>query len=375
MKKSRFSSRALMVPQVALSAALGLLAIPSLPAADRVWSAGTGATDFNSGSNYTPTGTIDGTADLIFNTATNPNLALSAGLAIDSLLIEAGASGFVLGSANTLTMNNGGITIADSTSATFNSHIASNGNATQLTFTVGSGSTMTVNGLVLPYARPFYKKGAGTLYLAAGTGTTANNSLRSGTSINIEEGTLEIGNAAQFEPGSTLASLAVHIGTATTTATLKGGGSFVGIAGKPVTLTTYGSAHSIIEPAGDGTLAIQNLNASSGATFRFDLGSDLIFGTGTLTGSLLAGGLALDLSGGAAGVTYTLFDYGTLSGVDASDFAIGTEGYTVEFWNINNGLVQVQFSAVPEPGNYAAFGLLLLVAFLIKKERQKALNS
>lgn len=341
--------------------------LSTMAAADRVWNAGTSSTNFNNGGNYTPTGTIDSSANLIFDTETNPGLDLTAGLGIDSLLIEFGGSGFSLGASNALTINNGGITVAASTVATFNNRISSNGGASQMTFTVGSGGSMIVNGLVTPINRPFYKKGAGLLYLEVGMGGSSENFLRNGTSLNIEEGTLEIGNAAQFEPGNTLASLAVNVGTSSTTATLKGGGSLVGVAGKPVTVTTFGAPHSIIEPAGDGALAIQNLDASSGATFKFDLGSDLIFGTGTLTGSTAMEGLVLDLSGGVAGVTYTLFNYTTLSGVDESDFLINTEGYVVDFWTFDGGLVQLQFSAVPEPDGYAMMALLLVAICLVKR--------
>lgn len=374
MKTNRFSPFGMAIRTTAFLLCTPLITASALLAQDRVWSAGTGSAVFDNGSNYTPPGVIAGTADLIFDTATHADLALSAGLAINSLNIKSGANGFILGG-STLTLNSGGVEVASGVNATFNNRLTTNGAATQMMFTVGSGGTMIVNAAVSPIAKPFYKKGAGTLYLDVGMGTNTDNFIRAGASINIEEGTLEIGNAAKFEPGTSFTgNLAVNIGTATTTATLKGGGSFVGVTGKAVTVNTFGSAHSIIQPAGDGTLAIQNLNAASGATFRFELGNALIFGTGTFTGSTATGGLALDLQGGETGVLYTLFQYGTLSGVNESDFLINTAGYIVDFWTISNGNVQVQFAAVPEP-SYAGLWLLLAGGIWIARKRRTVLPS
>jgi len=353
---------------------LGGFSLPHLSAQNRTWSAGTGGTDFNNGSNYSPTGTLAGTDNLIFETETSAALDLDAGLGINSVVIDGGADGFILSSANAsgLTVNSGGITVAASTEATFNVRINANGGATQMTFDVGTGGTLNANGLVVPFTKAFYKTGAGLLYLDQGMGTNAQNHLRTGASINIEEGTLEVGNSARFEPGTGfVGTLMVNVGTVDSAATLKGGGSFVGVASKPVVLNTFGVSQSFLEPAGDGTLAIENLNAAAGATFRFDLGSDLIFGTGTLTGSSAAGGMTLDLSGGTTGVLYTLFQYGSLSGVDVSDFAITNPGYSVDFWDISGGEVKVQFSSViPEPG-YVGLMLLVGLAQLMKRSPRR----
>lgn len=347
--------------------ALTLCAVAKSIAADRTWSAGTGATDFNSGANYSPTGAIVGTDNLFFNDPTNAGLSLMAGLSINSLIVNSGASGFTLGG-SPLTVNNGGIIVGNSTAATIDARISSNGAASQLTFDVGNGALLRANGLVTPIARSFHKTGAGVLYLGVGMGSNSENFLRTGASINIDEGTLEVGDSALFQPGTGfVGTLMVNIGTATTQATLKGGGTFDGVSGKPVVAKTYGSALSILEPAGDGTLTIQNLDATSGATFKFDLGMDLIMGSGTLTGSALAGGMVLELTGGASNVLYTLFDYNTLSGVDISDFTIGSAGYVVDFWDISGGDVKVQFSAVPEPG-YLGLILLLGLAWVIKRK-------
>jgi len=348
------------------TAVLALCTVAKSFAADRTWSAGTGSTDFNSGANYSPTGTIIGTDDLFFNTLTNAGLSLTAGLSINSLVVNSGASGFILGG-NPLTVNNGGITVGNFTTATIDSRISSNGAASQLTFNVGDGALLRANGVVTPIARSFHKTGTGVLYMGQGMGTNAENFLRTGASINIDEGTLEVGNSALFQPGSSfVGTLMVNIGTATSSATLKGGGTFEGVSGKPVVAKTYGSSLSFLEPAGDGTLTIQNLDVTSGATFKFDLGTDLILGSGTLTGSTLAGGMVLDLTGGVSNVLYTLFDYNALSGVDISDFTITSAGYIVDFWDISGGDVKVQFSAVPEPG-YMGLILLLGLAWIIKR--------
>ena len=335
----------------------------------RVWTAGTGSSDFNNTNNYDPSGALGG-SDLIFDKQTSAALAVSTGVSLNTLEIRSGASGFILGG-EALTISHGGVVVADMTTATFNNRLTVNTGATQLTVNVGTGGTMVANNYVTPISRPFHKTGAGTLILAVGMGTEADNFLRNGTSIHIDEGVLEIGDAAKFEPGATLAALSVTLGTASSTAVLRGGGSFGGTITKPVTLTTYGVNRSILEPAGDGTLEIRNLNAASGATFKFDLGTDLIFGAGTFTGSTAASSLALDLTGGMAGVTYTLFDYGALSDVSVSDFAISNSGYVVDFWNIDtvNGLVQVQFSAVPEP-SYVGIVALALGGLWVLRKRQ-----
>lgn len=355
---------------IAIAFITGTLAFSPVSAQiTRTWSAGTGSTNFNATANYTPSGTIDAN-NIVFNTQTDPTLTVTAGVALNSLTIQSGASGFILSGTN-LTIHDGGITVEAGTTATFNNRIFSNGGASALNMNVGAGGTMVANDYLVPYAKPFYKKGAGTLYLDLGMGMRSHNFLRSGTALHIEEGTLEIGNSAQFEPGSNFA-LAVNLGTGATQARLKGGGRMASTAvGSTVTVYTASTANSIIEPAGDGTLEIQHLNAANGATFNFDLGTDLVFGLGTFTGSTAANGLALNLSGGTTGVLYTLFNYGTLSGVDVSDFDILTSGYVVDSWNIGGGLVQVQFTAVPEP-NTVVLVLLSLIGLLIWRQRRVA---
>ena len=377
MKKPHSINRISVAFRITACLFLTGLSLVHLPAEDRTWSSGTG-TDFNNGSNYSPTGAIGGTADLIFDMTTNPALDLDAALAINSLHIDAGGDGFNLstGNASGLVVNDGGIIVAASTTATIGTNVSSNGAATHLTFNVGTGGTLNVNGFVAPVSRTFHKMGTGLLYMAVGAGTNTQNYIRTGASINIDEGTLEVGNAAQFEPGTSFAvgTLIVSVGTGTTTGTLKGGGSFVGVASKPVQVNTFGTTRSIINPAGDGTLAIENLNVAAGATFQFDLGTDLIFGTGTLTGSTAAGGMAFDLTGGTTGVWYTLFQYGSSSGVDITDFAINTAGYTGASWDLTDGDVKVQFSAIPEP-SYVGFMLVLGLAWMIKRNlRVKSLT-
>ncbi len=340
---------------------------------DRTWNAGTGSTDFNNTSNYTPSGALTVNTHLIFDSATNPGLTTSKGEALHGLEIRSGASGFVI-SGSAPTIGNGGVSVADNTTALFNLRLSSHGEATNFTFHVGEGGSATVSGYITPLNRAFYKTGAGTLTLETGMGTTSENFLRSGTAVRIEEGTLIIGDSAVFQSGSTLSVLNIHLGTATSTATLRGGGSFGGspTAGKTAVLTTYGATRSHIEPAGDGSLFIESLNASAGATFHFELGSSVIEGSGTLTGSTAADNLILNLTGGAVGVEYTLFDYTTLSGVDITDFMIASAGYEVDHWNIANGEVKVTFSTIPEPGTLALGALFMLGCALVHTRRRSA---
>ncbi len=362
MKTPRLLTSALLLTLVVSTAS------PAL-ADERLWSGGLN-TNFNAGSNYTPGTALNSASELVFNSTTSALLEMTAGLGITSVEVRAGADDFKLNGTSALTVNSGGITVRSGVDALFGVQINSNGAATGFNFNVETGARMVVTKAVVPFNRVFNKTGGGTLRLDVGMGSASENFLRNGTAININEGTLEIGDAAIFEPGSTLASLSVHVGTVSTQGTLMGGGTLVGGAGKSVRVYTHGVANSVIAPAGDGMLAIQHLDASAGGTFRMELGESLIFGGGTFTGSTAAGGLVLDIWGGEVGVEYTLFNYGTLSGVDVSDFLIQTSGYEVDFWNIENGAVKVQFAAVPEPSAAWALGGLLILGWRRARSRR-----
>lgn len=353
---ARVSSTLALLGTLAASQGLSL-------GATLIWNAGTASTDFNNTANYTPSQSL-GNNNLVFNTATDPGLATSMAVSLESLTINAGASGFVLGGASGLTIQNTGIIVANDTTAQINVTISENGNAStqSLKVNVGSGGQLTLSGSLTLFAKPFVKSGAGTLVLTRGTGD-----VRNGATMAINEGTLSLASTASLSYGSTSAGstngLPITLGTGTTAAVLQGSGSV------KATLTTAGASQSALDPA--GTLTVNNLDASLGATFKMALGTDLLTGTGTFTGSTLAQGLAFDLSGGTAGTVYTLLTYGSFSGLDTSDLLINGSGYVLDTtygdngWLIGANSLQVKFTAVPEPGATALLGsaLVSLVAF------------
>lgn len=331
------------------------------------WNAGTTATDFNGTANYSPSAAL-GNNNLVFNTQTSPSLATTAAVSLESLTIQSGASGFVLGGSSGLTIQNTGIIVGNNTTAQINVAISENGNAStqSLKVDVGSGGQLTLSGSINLFAKPFVKSGAGTLVLSKGTGD-----VRSGATIALNEGTLLLTSTGVINYGSTSPgtanSLPVSLGTGTTSAILQGSGTV------RATVTTAGTTKAIFDPL--GTLTVNNLDATNGATFQMALGTDLLTGSGTMTGSALANGLAFNLSGGTANTAYTLFSYGSLSGLDVSDLQINTAGYVLDTafgtngWLINGGTLQVKFSAIPEPGTVA---LCVVAAGLIALRRVRS---
>ncbi len=353
-----------------------LLGTPALlPAADRIWTGAAAPNTFDHSGNYTPTGAFTGADRLIFNLPTSTTLALANSVYVGGVAIQNGANGFRLQSAgHNLVINSDGLSVAASTHATFATNVSLHGSASQTTFATGAGGSTTLENVLTPYNAKLIKTGAGTLTLHSGFGPSSENRLRTGSSFAIEEGTLQIGNSAIFAPAdssSFAGNYHVSLGTALTTATLRGGGSFAGTGAKPVILTTHGTSRSILEPAGDGSLEIQNLNAAAGATIRLTLGETFIFGSGTFTGSSAAGGLALDLSGGEVGTTYTLFDFANGADLQVSDFSILNSDYVVDTWNVVDGQVEVTFSAVavPEP-SLAGVAVALLLGGMAWRSRR-----
>ncbi len=335
-----------------LLAAFGSL---SLRAADRIWTGGLN-TGFNASSNYNNgVGSLGPSDDLIFRTQTSPSL-FSTGdtFNFSSLFIEDGATGFNL-SGGTITVK-GGIYVSENITATISNHI--NGynytDGTPLVFQVGSGGSLTING-VGPQGRPLEKLGEGTLTLLSGS---SGNHYIDGI-VRIKEGTLILGNDAVLKrTNGSAKTLPVSLGTAETTGKLSGGGAVHGI------LTTVSAERSIIETGGDGTLFIATVDASNGATFNITLG-DLISGDSSFTGN----NLDFNFSGGEVGTVYTLLNYSSYV-IDTSTFNIASTGYELDAtfgdggWLIDGDDLQVRFAAIPEPGTVAflSAGALLIAA-------------
>ncbi|MEO8205691.1 MAG: autotransporter-associated beta strand repeat-containing protein, partial [Chthoniobacterales bacterium] len=202
---------------------------------------------------------------------------------------------------------------------------------------------------------------SGKLLIESGTAYTGNGN------ISVTGGTLKVDGQVA---GSGILSLFQ--------ATLSGSGSI-----ERDTITN-GSVSTI--SAGSEALTFSNLNAAAGARFVLDLTtlSTPLTVSNLLTGSTAAGGLEFTFYNTGevyAGVEYTLISFNAASGLSASDFALMSgpdwvldTSYGINGWNIENGLVQVKFSAVPEPSTVVQMvaGALLLVFVQRRFRRAKA---
>jgi len=201
-----------------------------------------------------------------------------------------------------------------------------------------------------------YKDGAGTVIFSGSSKTYASATTVSAGSLIVAAGNSVTGNGNWTVASGAEAQIDGMLG-GTGSFALNGTLSGQGTINRTITTAGVGS---LISSAGEapGQLTLGSLNAASGASFVFDIGSssDLIDVNGTFTGSLAAGGLAVtftDAGDAQAGVLYTLFNYDSLSGLDASDFSIVSSQFVVSNWVISDGAVQVEFSAVPEPSGLA----------------------
>lgn len=253
--------------------------------------------------------------------------------------------------------------------------------------TVGRSTTGGVRNLILA--------GAGS-YSFSGTfaidGTASNFAVQiTGGGVHRFSGASTHGGVTTVTNGTLLANNLT--GSATGSGNVSVGAS--GVLGGTGTIASASSSASTARfspgDGGAGTFTLTgNFNVSNGAVFDFELGSvsDRISVGGTFTGSSTAGGMVFDFTGGAGiatGVAYTLFDYGSISGLDASDFALSSASITAGFvldsefgsngWLIDttNQLVQVRFSEVggsviPEPSSAALFaGLLISGAAIMRR--------
>jgi fibronectin-binding autotransporter adhesin len=195
--------------------------------------------------------------------------------------------------------------------------------------------------------------GSGSLTLAG------NNSYTGATTVSA--GTLFVNGAL----GATAVSIADG-------ATLGGSGEIGGS-------VTTAAAGAIISPGNSpDTLTLGSLDVANGATFLFELGttSDLLAITGGLTAG--SGALAFQFSdsGGIASATpYTLFTFGSQTGLDygdlsavllpgglALDSSFGSGG-----WWIDSDRLQVQF--IPEP-SAAALAAMAGLALAARRRRE-----
>jgi autotransporter-associated beta strand protein len=206
---------------------------------------------------------------------------------------------------------------------------------------IGGGARAGINQINLT------KNGSGTQIL------TGTNTYVGATTISA--GTLKVN-------GSIAASSGVTINGSG--ATLAGTGTVSGI-----TLTS-----GTITPGdgGIGTLTASSLVWAAGNTLVFDLNSvnstaDLLSLSGALTKSG-SGTYAFDFSGGLAGQTYTLINFGSNSGFSVGDFSVNS-GISGTFGLSGTSLT---FTAVPEAHEFAvAIVALLGVMIFIRRRNQQ----
>lgn len=248
------------------------------------------------------------------------------------------------------------------------------------TITAGAG-TLTGNGILNVTKNPSATNSTVLALTSLGV-TGSSNAVAAGNGAVTVSGATTIG-------GGSAGSLAVH-GTLNATGGLSvaANGTLSGSGGTITGAVTTASSSSIIAPGSSaGTLTLSNtLDATAGANFKFELGatsgspdSDRLTIGGVFTGSSAVGGLVFNFSNVGAGTTaslpYTLMTFASSTGFERTDIStsILPSGYTLDTtfgdngYALNSNNLQVQFSAIPEPGTAA---LLIGAASLLALRRR-----
>jgi autotransporter-associated beta strand protein len=275
-------------------------------------------------------GTLDNTSGSAKTLTSNPTVGFNGDFAFST---SGGTS------ANNLNLGTG---------ATYLGTAAAGTGATR-TITTNGSATLTVGGVI------------------TSNGATPNNITKAGT------GTLVLsGNSSSTYLGATT----VNGGTLKVNGNISGG-TGVTINGSGATLAGTGTVSGItltsgtITPGdgGIGTLTASSLDWAGGNTLAFDLSgvdstADLLSLSGSLTKSG-SGTYAFDFSGGLAGQTYTLINFGSNSGFSVGDFSVNS-GISGTFGLSGTSLT---FTAVPEPQEFALaiVGLLGVMIFVRRR--------
>jgi fibronectin-binding autotransporter adhesin len=207
------------------------------------------------------------------------------------------------------------------------------------------------------------------------------NGVISGTGVLVKQGSgiLTLGGASTFTGATTLSAgtLLVNGSLGNTALTIANGARLGGSNGTIAGVVTSAAPGAIIAPGSSpGTLTVGSLDLTAGGTFEYELGtnSDLLNITGPMTG---VGVLTFNFSNSgdiAPATPYTLFTFGSQSGLDYSDLVVGSlpASYTLDTsfgnggWQINANNLQVQF--IPEP----SLTLLTGVGLLLTLKRRRA---
>ncbi|HEX4638747.1 MAG TPA: hypothetical protein VH170_04610 [Chthoniobacterales bacterium] len=244
------------------------------------------------------------------------------------------------------------------------------------TFNINNTNTTFSNTISGVAGGTLTKGGTGTLILSKATG----NTYTAGTSLSA--GSINVQNTSGSATGSGAFNFT---NAAATTATLLSGAGTTGII---TGLVTTANTDSTITPGGVGTVGALTLSggltATSGATFKFDLGatnnSDLIsLSSGVFTAPTASNSGLLKISFGAlsgvqSGATYKLFSYGSQTNLDAGDFSvINSPAFAGAMFTVTGSEVDVTFTAVPEPSTYAAAALAFAALCYNQRRRFKQL--
>jgi autotransporter-associated beta strand protein len=202
----------------------------------------------------------------------------------------------------------------------------------------------------------------------------------SGTLIKQGAGTLTLGGTSTYTGTTTISAgtLLINGSLGNTAVSIADAARLGGSDGSITGSVTTAAAGSIIAPGNSpGTLTFGSLDVTAGATFEYELGtnSDLLEITGALTGG---GTLTFNFfdSGDIAALTpYTLFTFGSQTGLDYADLVANTfpgnfildTNFGTGGWQINSGNLQVQF--IPEPSSALLAPLGLLLAARRRRQR------